>query len=232
VSYNSNQRVGVLASLVIHMWFLSLLLLLPAVKPIPVKTFYLSFVQQEGIVAAPQPEKVDVRRQKVLSPDLRRITNAPVEKKTAIPVDQSPVVPIPVQRMTPAPVASSGSGLRTAEQPVGTSGSAAAIGKRIAGDATDTRFGNIDAPRFIHRELPVYPHLARRMEREGRVVLRLYIDHTGRLLNVTVLEPAGYGFTEAAVEAVRKSTFAPANRNGEKVASRVILSVRFRLESE
>lgn len=96
----------------------------------------------------------------------------------------------------------------------------------------DTAFGEGDAPRFLHRELPVYPHRARSLEREGKVVLKLFIDHMGRLLNVTVVEAAAYGFTEAALDAVKRSTFAPARRNGHSVASRAVIAIRFRLESE
>jgi protein TonB len=68
------------------------------------------------------------------------------------------------------------------------------------------------------------------MEKEGRVVLKLLIDQTGKLREVEVLEGASFGFTEAAVEAVQKSIFAPARLKGEKIAAWAILPVRFRLE--
>jgi periplasmic protein TonB len=100
------------------------------------------------------------------------------------------------------------------------------------GDAyiVETMFGELDAPSFIHRATPVYPRVARRLEKEGRVVLKLLIDQSGNLRSVEVIEPASFGFTEAAVEAVRKSTFAPARRNGEGVLSWAVLPIRFRLE--
>lgn len=91
----------------------------------------------------------------------------------------------------------------------------------------ETEFGTAAAPSFLHREMPVYPAFARKLGKEGEVVLRLTIDERGNLLNVEVLETAEYGFTEAAVNAVKKSTFLPAKKNGKPVASRALLPVRF-----
>jgi protein TonB len=68
------------------------------------------------------------------------------------------------------------------------------------------------------------------MGKEGKVVLRLLIDRTGKLLDIDVIEHGAYGFTEAAIAAINKSSFAPARRKGESVASRAILSIRFNLE--
>ncbi|MEN2993904.1 MAG: energy transducer TonB [Thermodesulfovibrio sp.] len=95
----------------------------------------------------------------------------------------------------------------------------------------DAEFGTVSGPRFIHREVPIYPQVARRLGKEGKVVLRLTIDEKGELVNIEVLEGASYGFTEAAIEAVKKSKFAPAIKNGKPVASRAILPVRFILKN-
>lgn len=96
----------------------------------------------------------------------------------------------------------------------------------------DTEFGSANAPRFLHREMPVYPLMARRLGKEGRVLLRLTIDDNGKLLNVEVIEGAGYGFTEAAVEAVKKSSFQPAMQDGRPVMSKALLSIKFSLRRE
>lgn len=98
------------------------------------------------------------------------------------------------------------------------------------GAPLETSFGETNAPTFLHREIPVYPPFARKRGKEGRVVLTLLIDQTGKVRKIDVTEPAGYGLTEAAIEAVRKSTFAPASVNGRKVVSRAVLPVRFKLE--
>lgn len=91
-------------------------------------------------------------------------------------------------------------------------------------------FGSKAAPRFLRREIPIYPLMARRLGREGKVLLRLSIDEKGNLLSVDVIEKGGYGFTEAAVEAVRKSTFLPAKKDGKPIASQALLPIRFQLE--
>lgn len=96
----------------------------------------------------------------------------------------------------------------------------------------DVEFGSANAPRFLHREMPMYPLIARRVGKEGRVLLRLTIDEKGNLLNVEVLESAGYGFTEAAIEAVKKSTFLPAKIDGKPVMAKALLPVKFRLRRD
>jgi TonB family protein len=98
------------------------------------------------------------------------------------------------------------------------------------GHPIDTRFGTSIAPAFLHKEMPIYPMFARKLGREGRVMLKLTIDENGNLLDIEVIEKAGYGFTEAAVEAVKKSTFLPAKRDGKPIASRALLPIRFQLE--
>lgn len=94
----------------------------------------------------------------------------------------------------------------------------------------ETQFGSDMAPRFLHREMPIYPVLARRLGKEGRVLLKLTIDENGKLINVEVLEGAGYGFTEAAIDAVRKSTFLPAIVDGKPVTCKALLPIVFKLK--
>ncbi|MDI6714046.1 MAG: energy transducer TonB [Thermodesulfovibrio sp.] len=95
----------------------------------------------------------------------------------------------------------------------------------------DTEFGSTYGPKFIYREIPQYPQIARRLGKEGRVVLRLTLNERGDLLNIEVLESAPYGFTESALEAVKKSKFAPAQRDGKPIACRAILPIRFVLKN-
>lgn len=92
------------------------------------------------------------------------------------------------------------------------------------------RFGEKGSPSFIYQAMPVYPVLARRMGKEGRVILKLLIDMNGKLQQIEVVERDDYGFTEAAIAAVKKSTYAPGYRNGERAAMRALLPVRFQLQ--
>lgn len=103
--------------------------------------------------------------------------------------------------------------------------------KTEKGEIIDAEFGTASGPRFIHREIPVYPQIARRLGKEGKVVLRLTLNERGELINIEVIEGAPYGFTESAIEAVKKSKFSPAIKNGKPISCRAILPVRFVLKN-
>lgn len=96
-----------------------------------------------------------------------------------------------------------------------------------SGPLITTKLGQSDIPKFLHREIPEYPRIARKLGKEGKVVLRLTINKAGNLVNIIVVEKAGYGFTEAAINAVKKSTFLPAKKDGRPITSQVILPIRF-----
>jgi len=94
----------------------------------------------------------------------------------------------------------------------------------------ETRFGASVAPAFLQKVMPIYPMMARRLGMEGKVVLKLTIDEKGVLREIEVVEKAGYGFTEAAVEAVKKSIFLPAKKDGKPIASKALLPITFQLK--
>ncbi len=100
----------------------------------------------------------------------------------------------------------------------------------VSGKPDVAEFGSADGPAFIKRVLPEYPWIARKMGKEGRVLLKLVIDGKGRLLDALVVERAGFGFDREAVKAVRLSTFRPAVRNGMPVKSEALLYVKFEFE--
>lgn len=95
------------------------------------------------------------------------------------------------------------------------------------GPAPGMMLGDAGAPRFIHRELPVYPVMARKLGKEGKVVLRLALDAQGKLQGIDTVESNGFGFADAASTAIRKSTFEPAVSNGRAVSSQVLVPIRF-----
>jgi len=93
----------------------------------------------------------------------------------------------------------------------------------------EVAFGSLQGPSFRKQVQPVYPTVANRRGRTGRVLLRLSITETGQLTRVEVLDDPGHGFAEAALEAVRQSSFVPAHHNGKPIAVRTILPIRFKL---
>ncbi len=95
----------------------------------------------------------------------------------------------------------------------------------------DSTFGSINGPKFLQRETPIYPPLARRLGKEGKVVLKLTINEKGELVDIEIVESAPYGFTESAIEAVKKSKFLPAMKDGNPITSRAILPIKFVLKN-
>lgn len=91
-------------------------------------------------------------------------------------------------------------------------------------------FGSSDGPKFIRRVIPEYPVREKRLGIEGKVVLELLIDENGRLIGVRVIDSTNDDFAQAAINAVKQSTFKAATENGIFVKSRAILPIRFVLE--
>jgi TonB family protein len=230
---------GIISSAIIHVAVIFLLLLISVYKMTPQQQIIqVNLIQLEATpIGAPKAVKPitavkvnstqdKISRMNILQPsvpleDVSAVNEQPVGIAAALPVE-SPVA------------AASGnleiSGLTSEKTQNDTKIRTSTIVKTDGRNDAATQFGYVGAPAFIHREMPVYPLLARRLGKEGKVILKLLIDMNGKLQNVEVVEPAGFGFTEAAVTAVKNSTYSPANRNGEKVTSNALLPVRFRLQ--
>jgi len=127
----------------------------------------------------------------------------------------------------PAPI---GSGEPSEGVEGGTGGSKSGTsGGSDEGTSDNLTFGSASGPKYRHKEIPVYPSMARRLGKEGKVVLRLTIDENGKLVNIEVIEDSGYGFADAAIAAVKKSTFIPPTMNGKPILARALLPVKFTL---
>ena len=66
-----------------------------------------------------------------------------------------------------------------------------------------------------------YPPEAEAAKLEGKVLLDIDISATGEVTRVEVVEPAGHGFDEAAVAAVRQFHFTPAEVDGKPSPVRI-----------
>lgn len=76
-----------------------------------------------------------------------------------------------------------------------------------------------------------YPLAARQQGIEGRVILTFIVDEEGYPHDVEVMQSAHPMLDSAAVRAVKQTTFVPGHHNGEPVAVRMRLPVRFQLVS-
>jgi protein TonB len=121
-----------------------------------------------------------------------------------------------------APVAENTSSNNGAQAGSGNNGS--------GGGSLEMGFGTSDGPRFLSKTMPAYPPVAKRLQKEGNVLLRVTIDERGRPVDVEIVKGAGFGFDEEAVKAVQCSTFVPAKKEGKPLACKVLLPIRFVLK--
>lgn len=84
-------------------------------------------------------------------------------------------------------------------------------------------------PKASSMPRPTYTDEARAAGVEGKVRVELTVDEQGAVTAARVLEGLGHGLDEAAVEAVRGASFAPATRCGKPVAATFTVAIRFAL---
>ncbi|MBZ0269149.1 energy transducer TonB [bacterium] len=87
------------------------------------------------------------------------------------------------------------------------------------------------APKIKRFVKPEYPSLARTAGIEGIVVVKITVDEKGRVIAASILKSVAEGiFDNAALEAVRKWTFEPAEQSGNKVKATITVPLDFGLE--
>ena len=85
-------------------------------------------------------------------------------------------------------------------------------------------------PKFKVAMKPDYPVAAKRAGKEGTVLLQVTIDENGVPQDIVVVTGPGFGFEDAAIAALRKSTFIPAMLEGKPVSATVRIPFEFTLE--
>jgi protein TonB len=87
-----------------------------------------------------------------------------------------------------------------------------------------------EPPRVLQEVTAAYPAELQRMGIEGHVTCKLYIDETGAVRRVTVIEKAGHGFDELARDALKKFKFSPARTSdGKAVPTNIVYKYKFEL---
>jgi protein TonB len=88
-------------------------------------------------------------------------------------------------------------------------------------------------PRYGHNPAPVYPEIARKHGWQGTVLLVVEIRKDGRPGRVTIKQSSGYpGLDDAAVGAVRRWTFIPAQQEGRPIPSLAEVPIIFALQDK
>ncbi len=78
---------------------------------------------------------------------------------------------------------------------------------------------------------PAYPALSRRLGEEGKLMLQVELDKTGRVSKAKVIESSGYSrLDNAALSAVKTWRCRPATRNGEPVLAVALQPFNFVIE--
>ncbi len=102
-------------------------------------------------------------------------------------------------------------------------------------DDTAALESSITLPRFsadyLNNPPPVYPALARRLGEQGRVILRTLVRVDGTPAEIRISRSSGFSrLDRAALEAVRKWRFIPAQHGDTPVPAWVLVPVSFTLE--
>jgi TonB family protein len=87
-----------------------------------------------------------------------------------------------------------------------------------------------ELPRPTFSPDPEYSESARQLKFQGTVVVSLMIDPSGLPRDPQILLPVGVGLDDAAIAAVSKWKFAPAERDGKPVATTISVEIDFHLD--
>lgn len=89
--------------------------------------------------------------------------------------------------------------------------------------------GGISAPRAVSTPDPEYTEEARLAKTQGKCILWLIVDETGRPRNIRVVRGLGNGLDAKAIEAVQQWRFQPAMKDGKPVNVQISVEVGFHL---
>ena len=85
---------------------------------------------------------------------------------------------------------------------------------------------------YLQNPAPTYPAASRRLQEEGKVLLRVFVSAAGTPDRVEIERSSGSSRLDAAAQtAVRAWRFVPARQGGQPVPAWVIVPIQFSLES-
>lgn len=204
----------------------------PEAEPEPeqhkIDSMQLAMATEENVTLTPVPQKIETPVEKP-KPKSKLKPKLPRKQQAISRPQPSPTVPPVISSENPGALdfTVSGKGEGLGER------GAEGTGSHHSGEGTggghgpySAAFGSKEGPRFVIKVLPRYPRIARELGQEGVVELLVTIDEHGRLVNVEIHKRAGSGFDEETLQAVKKSTFSPAKRNGKPVLCKAHLPIR------
>jgi len=87
-------------------------------------------------------------------------------------------------------------------------------------------------PRYKIKIEPKYPETASKAGKEGQVILQATIDENGIPQDIVAITDIGFGFEEAAIAALKKTTFRPATKGGTPISLQVEIPYSFTLKDK
>jgi TonB family protein len=193
------------------------------------------------------PNAVDAEVQKRMAAERARLEALARAQQAAAPQTATaaprPAAPAPapatttqapqVAQQTPPPA--------TATQPAATPDPAPAqqnpapaqpaVQRAREGELIATGTPGLVPPRLVRRGSVTYPPMARAQKVEGTVITSVLVSESGSVLDVKILRgpSRAAGLTEAAEQAMRRSSFAPGMKDGVRVKSWITVPVEFKL---
>jgi TonB family protein len=104
-----------------------------------------------------------------------------------------------------------------------------AVGKMPVSASAYQIGGGISPPNVITKVQPEFSMEASRARLEGKVVLMVVVDESGKAREMKVIRPLGLGLDEKAIEAVGEWVFHPGSKDGQAVAVQATIEVNFRI---
>ena len=222
----SSRRSGLLALVVTaHAAFLLLLgtaRSTPPAPPEPTMTVALLLPQSR-----PEPPPPAGKPHAIKVPASKPAPARPPRAPTLAPEAAAPAIEATTSTVAPTAAAPTA----TTAAPSSGPSSATATGLSGHGEARDTLSkARFDAD-YLHNPAPPYPPQSRRMNEEGRVILRVEVSAEGRAENVEIKTSSGSArLDESALRTVRSWRFIPAKRGETAVDSWVLVPIIFKLE--
>lgn len=210
----ARQRAGLELALVValHLGVVAALLSFDVLPlPAPLATLMVRVIQvppEKPQVTPPRPKPVAnksaVRRHADPAPK-RPLLAAETKATASTEAPASNEIQAPVSLPAPAPLAPASVAPATASEP---------------------RF---DAA-YLENPAPVYPALSRRLGESGRVILRIFVESSGRAGQIEINASSGSPrLDQAAQDAVSRWKFVPARRGAEAVGAWVLVPIVFNL---
>ena len=87
-------------------------------------------------------------------------------------------------------------------------------------------------PQYKIKVEPKYPEAASKAGKEGQVLLEATIDENGIPRDIVAKTNIGFGFEDAAIAALKKTTFRPATKGGNPISLQVEIPYSFTLKDK